>query len=323
METYQELEREFAAFVGTKHAVAVNTGTAALHLALAARGIGPGDEVIIPDFTMIACAYAVLYCGATPVFVDCGEDLNIDVGKIAAAVRGRTRAIMPVHVYGRVCDMDEILRLARMYGLAIIEDCSEAHGATWRDSRVGAIGTVGCFSLYRNKIIHAEEGGIITTDDDVIAARMRDMKNMSFGPRHDYLHTNRIGFNYRMTNSQASLALESLRSYETNSVRRMRIREWYDEALVGMTIDRPAGSALWMYDIVCGADAQPRILETVPGSRPFFKPMSIQPFFHLPPGVENNALSASKHGVYLPVREDMTREEVRDISARVVAALAA
>lgn len=320
MEPYQRLELEFARRFSRDHAVSVNTGTAALHLAVAALGIGPGDEVIVPDFTMYACALAVHYVGAKPVFVDCRSDMNIDPGKIRLAITSRTKAIMPVHIYGRMCDMDPILRLAQEHGLFVIEDASEAHGASYKTRPAGSFGTVSCFSLYRNKIVHAEEGGICLTNLDWLATRMQDMKNMAFGTRHDYLHTG-LGFNYRMTNSQANLALESLSKIAANVEKRRQIAEWYDELLPGMEkIPRPNGSVIWVYDFLCGAYFQQKIIDAVPGARHFFKPMSMQPLFSAAE-IGRKSFSFAGSGVYLPVREDMERHEVEDISRRVVASL--
>lgn len=321
MESYERLELEFAKFAGAQHAVSVNTGTAALHLALAALRIGPGDEVIVPDFTMAACAFAVMYTGATPVFVDCGPDLNINPRLLHAALTPRTKAIMPVHVYGRVCDMDAIMRFAKKNKLLVVEDCSEAHGAWMEGGRkVGTLADVACFSLYRNKIVHAQEGGIATTDQAWIADRMRDLKNMAFGSRHDYFHSE-LAFNYRMPNGQATLALDSLRRVDANLKKRWKIASWYDAQLGAHALPRPTGSVIWMYDIICGPEAQEKILESVPGARPFFKPMSMQPFCKRPEAGKR-ALMYSQQGVYLPVHERMTKEDVAMVCTKVVAALA-
>lgn len=319
MDSYLSLEREFADFVGSPHAVTASTGTAALHLALAALRIGPGDEVIVPDFTMAACAFAVMYTGARPVFVDCGNDLNLDPRLLYDVLTPRTKAIMPVHVYGRPCDMAAVMAFAQKNKLFVVEDCSEAHGATWRGRPVGSFGDAGCFSLYRNKIIHAQEGGIITTPDARLAARMRDLKNMAFGERHDYLHSE-LAFNYRMANGQATLALDSLRRVKTNLKKREQIARWYDRRLSSLALPRPEGSVVWMYDIVCGKDDQAAILKYVEGARPFFKPMSMQPFCARPT-IGRQARFFSETGVYLPVHERMTKEDVEAVCIKVVAAI--
>ncbi len=313
MEPYQQLEALFSGFAGTKHAVAVNTGTAALHLALAALGIGPGDEVIVPEFTMYACALAVLYTGATPVFVDCGPDLNLDPAQLEAKLSERTKAVMAVHVYGRMCDMKAIMAFAEREALYVIEDASEAHGAIQDGKVAGSIGHIGCFSFYRNKIVHAEEGGILVTNLSWLASQAQHMKNMAFGTPHNYLHGG-LGFNYRMTNSQASLAMASLDQIVPNLKRRRAIAEAYDSYFPGLAVHRPNGSVIWQYDFRCGAANQERIVAAVPGARHGFKPMSMQPIFNR----EFENLAATRYSreiVYLPVSEEMDDEDV-ELAAR-------
>jgi perosamine synthetase len=167
-------EEAFAKRFGAKHAVAVNSGGSALFLALWALGIRPGDEVIVPTFTMVASAGAVTQCGATPIFVDCEPDTaNLDVSKIEERITPQTRAIMPVHIYGHPCDMDAIRALARDYRLFVIEDAAEAHGALYKGKPVGTLGDAGCFSFYANKLITTGEGGMILTDDDKLTTTLR------------------------------------------------------------------------------------------------------------------------------------------------------
>lgn len=228
MTKYQELEREYANFVGAKHAVTCNTGTAALHLALMAIGVSKGDEVIMPDFTMAACGFAVSYCGATPVFVDCDDTMNIDVSLIEKKITKNTKAIMAVHIYGRLCNMKEILRIARKYKLKVIEDACEAQGAVYMSKA-----DITCYSFYENKIIHAEEGGICTTDNKKYADRMNYLKNMAFDKGHTYFHED-IGYNYRMPESQAKLALKSLKDYPKENKRRRKLEK---EAYGGNYLD--------------------------------------------------------------------------------------
>ncbi len=170
----ERFERAFAQAIGVRHAVSCNSGTSALHLALAALGIGPGDEVIVPDFTMIASACAVLYTGATPVFVDVEADIcTLDPNLVAAAITPRTRAILAVHIYGHSADMDALAALADARGLWLVEDAAEAHGARYRGRACGALGDIAAFSFYGNKIISTGEGGMLTTDDDAIWRRGR------------------------------------------------------------------------------------------------------------------------------------------------------
>lgn len=205
-------EKVFADYCGMKYGVAVCNGTVALHLALAALGISKGDEVIIPSFTMIATAYAVCYVGATPVFVDSDKDTwNIDVSKIEKKITKKTKAIIPVHIYGNPCNMGEIERIAEKYNLYIVEDAAEAHGAEYKGRKVGSFSSIGCFSFFANKNITTGEGGMVVTDDPTLYDRCKYFKNMCFpvnGPRN-YSHDN-IGFNYRMSNIHAAIGLAQM-----------------------------------------------------------------------------------------------------------------
>lgn len=176
MQPYQQLELEYAKFDGSKYAVSCNSGTAALHLAMLSLGITAGDEVIIPDFTMAACGFAVSYCGATPIFVDCDGTLCIDWKLIEKKITKKTKAIMAVHIYGRLCNMKEILKIAKKHNLYVIEDACEAQGAVYKSKA-----DITCYSFYENKIIHAEEGGICTTNSKKFADKMNYYKNMAFG----------------------------------------------------------------------------------------------------------------------------------------------
>src|SRR5438093_11340931 len=178
-----EFEREFAAFCGAAHGIAVANGTMALHLALAAAGVGRDDEVLLPSLTFVATASAVTYCGATPIFVDSSpETWQLDARALQAKLTPRTKAIIPVHLYGHPCDMDPILELAARRGLAVVEDAAEAHGAEYRGLRVGAIGSVGCFSFYGHKIITTGEGGLCVTNDAALAGRRRLLGDHGIAP---------------------------------------------------------------------------------------------------------------------------------------------
>lgn len=284
MEPYNILEEKYARFTGSKYAVSCNSGTAALHLALRAIGIKQGDEVIVPEFTMIACAFAVSYCGAKPVFVDCGDDLNINTDLIKEKITERTKAIMPVHIYGRLCDMEKILSIAKKRKLFVIEDACEAQGAVYRSKA-----DITCYSFYKNKIIHAEEGGIATTDNRDLAERMSLLKNMAFGEKHNYIHSE-IAFNFRMPNSQANMAIQSLEEYPKEKRRRQKTVDFYD-GIFGKT---PKRDANWVYDTTKKTIENFSGLET----REFFKPMSMQPpylgeYEHL------NAYKKAKEGIYV------------------------
>jgi perosamine synthetase len=205
-------EDKFAEYIGTKYAYTVCNGTAALHLAMLACGVGPGDEVIMPATTMIACANVVKYCGGNPVFVDIEEDTwCIDPADIVNKITKNTVAIMPVHLYGHPADMSPILGLAEEYNLHVIEDAAEAHGAEYHGKKVGGLGDIGCFSFYGNKILATGEGGMVTTDDDDLAKKLDSLRNQAYDPdKRDKLIHSGIGYNYRLTNVQCALGLAQL-----------------------------------------------------------------------------------------------------------------
>lgn len=315
MQPYEILENEYAKYVDTEYAVSTNTGTSALHLALRALGVGKGDEVIVPEYTMIACAWAVTYCGAKPVFVDCKDDLLINEKKIEEKITKKTKVIMPVHIYGRVCNMDKIMDLAFKYKLRVLEDCCEAQGADWKGKQVGSF-DIGIFSFYQNKIIPAEEGGMITTSDVAVASKAKFLKNMSFTSKHDYLHPE-IGFNYRMSNLQASMALVNLGMVNGIQKKRYEIESWYNE-LIPKEFQMPERKVVWVYDI-----KHPKADKLVEmfnkdgwNARHGFKPMSQQPpylseYKHL------KAYKLSKKVFYLPVTPMMTEKLVKKICSKL------
>lgn len=219
-----EFENQFAVYSDCKYGIAVCNGTIALHLALVGLGIGKGDEVILPTFTMIASAFAVCYTGATPVFVDADIDSwNIDVTKIEEKITSRTKAIMPVHIFGKMCDMDAIKVLAKKYNLYILEDAAEAHGATYKGKKAGSFSDMAAFSFFANKNLTTGEGGMVLTNNKEIYDRARYFKNVCFpldGPRN-YQH-NDIGYNYRMSNLVAAIGLAQVE--KADEYREMRIR---------------------------------------------------------------------------------------------------
>lgn len=269
-EEYKILEKKYAQFTGSSYGVCCNSGTAALHLALLAIGIKKGDEVILPDFTMAACGFSISYCGAKPVFVDCDDRLCIDTKLIEAKITKKTKAIMAVHIYGRLCNMKEILRIAKKHKLKVIEDACEAQGAVYKSKA-----DITCYSFYENKIIHAEEGGICTTDNKKYADRMNYLKNMAFGDKHDYFHKE-IGYNYRMPNSQAVLALESLKNYPKEKKRRRILEKKFNSFIPSKKRD-----AVWVldYELTMGNLYKfPYSFANHP-TRPFFKPLSTFPMY--------------------------------------------
>jgi dTDP-4-amino-4,6-dideoxygalactose transaminase len=218
------LEAEFAAYCGTRHAIAVNTGTSALHLALLAAGVGPGDEVITSPFTFVATAAAIRYIGARPVFVDIDPvSFNLDAERIEAAITTRTKAIVPVHLYGQMADMDAILLLAAKHGLVVIEDACQAHGAAFDGQPAGSLGLSGCFSFYPGKNLGAAgEGGMIVTSNDEQAHQMRMLRD--WGQDRRYHHVVE-GYNYRMDAIQGAILRVKLRNLEAwTEARRTRAR---------------------------------------------------------------------------------------------------
>jgi len=223
-----EFEERFAAYCGVGHAVAVSSGTMALWLALLAHDIGPGDEVITTPFSFIATGNAILYAGATPVFVDIDpETFNIDPAQVEAAITSRTRAILPVHLYGLPCDMPRLMAIAARHHLAVIEDACQAHGAAIDGRRAGSFGT-GCFSFYATKNMTTGEGGMLTTDDAAVADRARVLR--AHGMRQRYYHE-RLGYNFRMTDVQAALGLVQLERLPTLTTRRRANALFFGSAL--------------------------------------------------------------------------------------------
>jgi perosamine synthetase len=305
----ERFERAFAHYVGVSHAVAVSNGTVGLHLALHALGIGPGDEVLVPDLTFVATAHAVLQTGATPVFVDVEPDTwCLDPIAAERAITPRTRAIMPVHLYGHPADMDGIQRLADDHESFIVEDAAEAHGAEYHGRKVGSIGKVGVFSFYGNKIITTGEGGMLTTNDAALANRLRHLKDHGMSPQRRYYHTE-LAFNYRMTNIQAALGLAQLEQIERFIERRRQIFRWYVKELAGLpsimlNVERPGTrNVYWMSSVVLKSQCHVTREELASrlrlqdiDSRPFFVPMHQLP--HLA-----NFRSVSRQGDGCPQAE--------------------
>jgi dTDP-4-amino-4,6-dideoxygalactose transaminase len=237
-----QFEEEFARWSGVKHAVAVSSGTAGLHLALLAHGIGEGDQVITSPFTFIASANAVLFTGATPVFVDVEPDtFCIDPGLVEAAITDRTRAILPVHLYGQPAAMIELHEIARRHGLLVIEDACQAHGATVQGKKVGALGNTAVFSLYPTKNMTAGEGGLITTADDKLASTMRMLRQ--HGESERYKHEI-LGYNFRLTDLAAAIGLTQLRHVDAFNAARRKNAAMLNSGLEGVRgvtppIERP------------------------------------------------------------------------------------
>ena len=304
---YLDLENQFSAYVGTKSCVTVNTGTAALHLALEALQLPEGSEVIVPQYTMVATAWAVYYARLKPVFVDCTQDLLIDIDELESKITENTRVIMVTHIYGRVVNMERVMQIANKYNLRVIEDAAEAHGCMWDEQMVGSF-DIGCYSFYRNKIICGEEGGAITANDLSFMATARDMKSMSFGQKHNYMHE-QIGFNYRMTDSQATLILESLSNVEKNIKLRRKNAELYD-ILISEEYHMPHRDVPWVYDIkVPDNKIVDDFKQRQISARYGFKPVSMCAPFRIDAS-KTNAYRLSNQIMYLPVDPHLTHDDI-------------
>jgi perosamine synthetase len=230
----ERFEQEMAAFAGRRHGIAVSSGTAALDVAVAALDIGPGDEVILPSFTIISCVLQVVRCGATPVFIDADPATwNIDVSRVAERITPQTRAMIIPHIYGLPADLAPLIELAEAHGIDLIEDAAEAHGLEYQGRPCGSFGTLSTFSFYPNKLITTGEGGMIVTDDAALAKRCRSLRNLAFAPGRRFVH-HELGWNYRMTNLQAALGLVQLSRADELLLRKREIGVAYTTLLGGM-----------------------------------------------------------------------------------------
>lgn len=325
-----QFEECFAEFCGVDHAVATNNGTTALHLALVAMGVGPGDEVLVPTLTYIATANAVTYCGATPVLVDsCPLTMNIDPVDMAAKITPKTRGVIPVHLYGHPAQMVDINRIADEHGLWILEDAAEAHGATVENETVGSLGTCASFSFFGNKIVTTGEGGMVTTNDEDLAENLRLFRGQGMDPNRRYWFPV-IGFNYRMTNIQAAIGVGQMEGIDRAIAHRDKIGAWYEELLAPMSdryttiSEQPwANRVIWAFNVFStteGEDNRDRILAELDldgiESRPVFYPMHRLPPYksaeHFPV-----ADSFATRGITLPAHQGLERDDI----ARVVDAL--
>lgn len=322
-------EQQFAAASECTHALAVSSGTSALHLALAAARIGPGDEVIVPALTFVATANAVTYTGARPVLADVDpETWTIDPADVERRLSPRTRAIIPVHLYGHPADMDPLLAIARSRGLLVIEDAAEAHGATYKGRRVGGIGHIGCFSFYGNKMISTGEGGMVTTNDSSLAERVRLLRDHAMDPHRRYFHTV-VGFNYRMTNLQAAVGCAQIESIDTLLARTRAVALQYTERLRGvfgltLPVERPwATNVFWMFSVLVEAAfglSRDAVMKTLEAdgieTRPFFIPLH-----KLPPYASNEtypvAERVASRGVNLPSGPGLGASSIERVCSRV------
>lgn len=331
-EYVDEFETSLAAFAGTDHALATSTGTAALHLALVAADIGPGDEVIVPDLTWIACANVVRYAGATPVFADVTEDtFTLDPEYVRDAVTPDTAAVMPVHLYGHPAAMDELRTIARDHDLFVLEDAAEAHGARYGDEPVGSLGDAGCFSFYGNKILTMGQGGAITTDDDELADRIRTYRRDGMSTERKYFH-HVVGYNYRLTNVQAAIGVGQLERASEIMAAKDRVADAYRDRLgdidtLRLQAERPrATSANWMIAPVFESRAARERVETALAdadveTRPFFHPLHDQPPYRDAHGSFPVATALAERGLILPSGPQLSDDAVERVCSTVCDAL--
>lgn len=329
----KRFEAQFAARVDRKYGIAVSNGSGALDIAIAALGIGRDDEVILPTFTIISCAAAIVRAGATPVVVDADPmTWNMDISQLEAKITPRTKAIMVVHIYGLPVDMDEISRLAAKYGLLVIEDAAEMHGQTYRDRPCGSFGDLSTFSFYANKHITTGEGGMLVTDDPEIAERCRSLRNLCFEPQQRFVHQE-LGWNLRMSNLHAAVGVAQLERLDEFVARKRAMGLRYTELLADIPgIELPlaqtdyAENIYWVYGIVLRAEVpfdakvvMQKLAAAQIGTRPFFWCMHEQPIFAkmgLFAGASCPvAERLARRGFYLPSGMALTESQIDRVSS--------
>jgi len=332
----KRFEDEFAARVGRKHGIAVTNGTAALDAAVEALAIGPGDEVIMPAFTIISCVGQIVRSGAIPVLVDSDPvTWNMDVSQIEGKITPRTKAILVVHTYGLPTDMDPVLDLARHYGLKVLEDAAEMHGQRYKGEPCGSLGDISTFSFYPNKHVTTGEGGMIVTDDDALAEACRSLRNLCFQPGKRFVHEC-LGWNLRMTNLQAAVGLAQLERLDEFVARKRRMGLRYGEWLAGLAgVQLPlagtdyADNIYWIYGLVpdeslgiTAEQAMGRLADRGIGSRPFFCPMHQQPVLRRRGLFEGESYPVAerlyRQGFYIPSGMALTDDAIDAVARAVV-----
>lgn len=334
-------EEKFSIYVNRKHGITVNNGTNALILALRALDFPESSEIIIPSFTIISCALACVYNDLVPVFVDSEEDTwNIDVTKIQKKISKKTKAIMPVHIYGHPCDMDPISEIAKKNNLVIVEDFAEAIGSEYKGRKCGGFGKISCASFYANKVVTTGEGGMCLTDDQHLAERLRKLKNLVFIPEKRFFHKE-LGFNFRMTNVQAAIGLAQLESIEERVEKKIWIGKTYtkllkpleNKGMIRLQVKKDwAKNTYWMFGVVLNEEKGLKAVEVMKKlekggiqTRPFFYPMYLQPAFKNFSWFKKEKLPVSKklyeYGFYLPSGLALTEEQLYHVCEAVKTAL--
>jgi perosamine synthetase len=334
----EDFEAGFSAYCGCQHGVAVSSGTAALHLALAAVGISRGDEVLVSTLTNMATFFAVHYLGATPIPIDIEPDtLNLDPSLLEAKITPRTRAILVVHLFGHPVDMAPVLKIAEKYNLIVIEDCAEAHGAEYHGEKVGSIGVIGCFSFYANKIITTGEGGMCTTNDAALAEKMRSLRSLAFGSANKFMH-GAIGFSCRMTNIQAAIGCAQLENLETFVAMKRNIAEEYGRILMNspalqLPVEKNyARNVYWMYHVLLvgkAATERAKIMKSLADkgveTRETFVPYNLQEHLPLDSRITRDdcpqANSVAFRGLYLPSGPILEKSDIAYVAEQLLDAV--
>lgn len=321
-EFIERFESKFANYVGASHATSVCNGTAAIHLALEALGLGPGDEVIVPSLTYVASVNTIVHAGATPVFVDSLEaDWQMDPDDVRRKITPRTKAVMAVHLYGLPCDMDQLVGICRERSLFLVEDCAEAFGTRFHDRHVGTFGDIGTFSFFGNKTITTGEGGMVVANNQTLLDRAYHLKTQGVSPDREYWH-DVVAYNYRMTNICAAIGLAQLENADAILEKKRAIATWYKEGLAGLplrTHDEVAGTrhSHWMCSIALDSAAMREPLRDhmkAAGieTRPLFYPAHV-----LPPYAAGASFpvaeSLSARGMNLPSYPDLSQTDVNDV----------
>ena len=321
-----EFEKNWADYCGMKYGIAVSNGTAALEVAMGCIDLSPGDEVIMPDFTIISCALSIIYNKGKPIFIDSEpRTFTIDISKIEEKISKKTRAIMPVHIYGHPCDMDPIIKIANKYNLVIIEDAAEAHGAEYKGKKCGSFGDISCFSFYANKIITTGEGGMVLTNDKEYAEKAKSLRNLCFQKRRFYHEE--LGNNFRLTNIQAAIGLAQLERIDKLVEKKRWIGKTYNAKLKSISNlilpveESWAKNVYWMYGIVLGENAgidadefARRLYDLKVETRPFFLGMHRQPVLKEMGLVDGKNYPVSDwisgKGLYLPSGLTLTEKDI-------------
>lgn len=328
----RDFEAGFAAYCGARFGISVTNGTAALQVAMRALDLEPGSEVILPSYTIICCATAILEAGCTPVLVDAEPDTwCMSLDQVEAKIGPRTRAVMPVHMFGHPVDMRRLGALAQRHDLRVIEDAAEAHGAEVEGRRVGGLGDMACFSFYANKIITTGEGGMVVTSNETYAERLRSYRNLCFKPERRFLH-DEIGHNYRMTNMQAAVGLAQLERIDDHIARKRRMAGWYHQRLsdlpgITLPVERDwAKNVYWMYCIILddrvpydAGELAARLRRAGVDTRPLFIGMHEQPVLRARGLFANEAYPVTerlaRRGLYLPSGLTLTEDQVDRVCA--------